>query len=281
MKENIKADVLVKTTEKAIAGVLNILSIGDMYDACILNIEDGNVSVNTFDQGKLSYLMYDGKFEGDIIEKGGIPIEAKPLLGVLSPKYTNEKSLVLEYVNKTLKISNGNGKENELYPPDVDDCRVLATEKTPIFDDDGWLLYAKKGSDKKTITEKGKPVRERCKSRITISLDEIKNALLDMESTNSSYISFHFANKGSYSQSGHWGGKKSDKGKTPLSCKLEGEELDITLSDLLKDATKIFENKNNITIQGNKDKRNIVLSQINEKSIIRWTLTQPTRPKTS
>jgi len=184
-------------------------------------LTDDGMSVWTHDiSNTMNLLITNSKIDDlKVKEPCVLLLDPDGFSDLLNTKFGNEVVQISTKANEPIVVQNKAGAKTVFHPADEDDCAIVPDRWMMPKDKDGWVQIPQKNN-------------ETCTTKISITRDAISKGMIDMKVSKTPYITFHFEDKKSYSQAGHWGAK-SNESSTPIEATVEGESVKIHLSEIV------------------------------------------------
>ena len=211
-----------------------ISSIPSGFGNVSMEVKKGKLSLRNYSATKREQLYMNADLiESNKDEEGKVMVINPETLAVFIKKFGAAKEIELKVSESVLTLGDGIGNEITYYMLDPAEANPIPKEKE-VKIEDGRLLVAKE-------IVNGKPLREPVSTIVTGTTTDIKPAFTDMSIAEVDYYTLTFSEAGSNSESGHWD-SKSTKSKSKIRVNVEGEKIEFTGDDFVK---QIFEKQIN------------------------------------
>jgi hypothetical protein len=191
-KESGSGRMNIVVTPKAWKELLDPLKIENLYDPTLITFEDNNeIKIHTFDDGKSTMFIFEGKIDGIRVVSGGeMVVNPKEMLTRVLAKFGSHKQFIIEeQTDGAYRFYDEFGAELVWTPDSKSECRIINYPLLPKETDDGHLeLFGGK-----MTTE----LRAEAKAKVFQMAGE------DAAAANAEYIELNINHDQSYSESGH------------------------------------------------------------------------------
>lgn len=230
----------IRVDSSSLADALDIVSLDSPAVPVKVVFDSDGMSVWTHDSARTVQVCMDGvplkDYKAD--EPCSVVVNPDTMSTLLKAKFSS--TVELKNDSSQVSIRDKDGSRVSYYAADEDECNTIP-DHWRLGTDEGWLTFPMLDNQRAT-------------TRVLVSLDELRQGLVDMKVSGAPYVVFTFnpGDSPSFCRSGHWGAKSTDS-LTIVQADVEGEQAEVCFTTALASVLSRFPSSGKVMLQKHKD----------------------------